>query len=78
MKREHLILIALLTIATIVRIYTLGDAPLWYDEAGTQWMGALSFSNMLAATGGDTHPPLYLALIWLIEHLGFKIGRAHV
>lgn len=41
---------------------------MWYDEIGTAWMASLPFPRLLAATAGDVHPPLYLALAWLVAH----------
>jgi len=39
--------------------------PLWYDEAFTLWLAKLPFPQMIAATIGDVHPPLYYVLAWL-------------
>lgn len=57
--------IALITLAGLaLRLLWLGNARLWYDEAGSLWMATLPWERMIAATAGDTHPPLYLALLW--------------
>lgn len=37
---------------------------LWYDEAFTAWLAELPFKNMLAATAGDVHPPLWYVIEW--------------
>jgi uncharacterized membrane protein len=53
-----------LILATLLRVVGLGVGKLWYDETGTVWMATLPFDRLIAATGGDVHPPLYLALMW--------------
>lgn len=57
-------LIALFAFALALRLINLGGPALWYDESGSVWMASLPFQGMVAATAGDTHPPLYLALLW--------------
>ncbi len=52
-------------IALGLRLLLLNQAALWYDETGSVWMASLPFAKMLEATGADTHPPLYLALLWV-------------
>lgn len=47
-----------------LRIFLLGNARLWYDESGSVWMAQLPWEKMIAATAGDVHPPLYLAILW--------------
>lgn len=44
-------------------------APLWYDEAFTAWLTRLPFSQMIEATRGDVHPPLFYTLEWLVMRL---------
>ena len=57
--------LALITaVGLALRLVLLGNARLWYDEAGSAWMASLPFDRMLAATAGDAHPPLYLVLLW--------------
>lgn len=48
---------------TAIRIPFLFDS-LWYDEAFTAWLSGLPFGNMLAATAGDVHPPLWYIIEW--------------
>jgi uncharacterized membrane protein len=55
----------MLLIGVLLRLVNLGGPVLWYDESGTAWMASLPFWRMVAATAGDTHPPLYLALMWV-------------
>jgi 4-amino-4-deoxy-L-arabinose transferase-like glycosyltransferase len=54
----------ILIIATVIRVIGLGVGKLWYDETGTVWMASLPFAEMITATGGDVHPPFYLAMMW--------------
>jgi len=63
MKRDYWPWV-LIGIGLVLRLGGLGDASLWYDEAGSAWMAALPFERMVAATAGDVHPPAYLALLW--------------
>lgn len=55
-----------------LRIRGLGAAQLWYDESGTLVMSRLPLPQMLAATAGDTHPPLYFLVTWALAHLGLQ------
>lgn len=57
-------LVPMIVLAAGLRIFLLGNAALWYDETGSVWMASLPWAKMIAATGGDTHPPLYFALLW--------------
>src|SRR3972149_1208497 len=65
-----MVLSLLLAIAAALRLAGLGDAALWYDESGSVWMATLPFPRMTAATGGDTPPPLYFAILWLWVRIG--------
>lgn len=56
--------IVIMLFALALRLINLGGPALWYDESGSVWMASLPFDRMIAATAGDTHPPLYLALLW--------------
>jgi mannosyltransferase len=58
---------AIMLIAAGLRLYQLGQAQFWYDEAFTAWVSRLPLLDMIRATAGDTHPPLYLLLTWLIN-----------
>lgn len=48
----------------MLRLWQIASPRLWYDEIGSLWMASLPFADMLRATAGDVHPPLYLALLW--------------
>lgn len=56
-----------LLIGAVLYVLRLGAAPLWYDEAVSQWMAELPFARMIMATAGDTHPPLYYALLSIVQ-----------
>lgn len=58
-------LLVVSAVALALRLINLGGAALWYDETGSVWMASLPFREMIAATAGDTHPPLYFALLWV-------------
>lgn len=45
--------------ALAVRLATLGVESIWYDEAFTAAMTRLPVPDMIAATIGDVHPPLW-------------------
>ncbi|MDE3076812.1 MAG: glycosyltransferase family 39 protein, partial [Chloroflexota bacterium] len=49
---------AITLLAAALRLYKLGDANVWEDEAFTAWLAQLGIGHMLLATAGDTHPPL--------------------
>lgn len=56
-------------IATIIRFYRLDAAPYWYDEAFTGLLMRLDLPALLDAIAGDTHPPLYYLLVWLVTRV---------
>src|SRR3990172_4757267 len=62
-------LVLIMALVIPLRILLLGNAALWYDETGAVWMATLPFARMLAATAGDVHPPLYMALLWVLVRL---------
>ena len=59
----------LLGVSAALRLYGLGSGVIWYDEIGTVVMSAAPLPNMIAATAGDVHPPLYLLLTSLVTRL---------
>lgn len=63
-------LLGILAIATGLRLFQVGAAPLWYDETFSAWLARLPLLDMLKATAGDVHPPLYQLIIWPIGQLG--------
>lgn len=67
--RENWKLISVLLVAALAYFANLGAAPLWYDESGSAWMSSLPLPQLLAATAADTHPPLYLILLWVMQSI---------
>jgi uncharacterized membrane protein len=67
-KRLYLIL----SLAAALRLFDLGVAQFWYDEAFTLWVSRLPLSSMLAALAGDVHPPGWYLLTWVMVHLGVR------
>jgi len=58
-------LVILVALAVGVRL-SIVHQPAWYDEAFTLWLLRLPIPNMLSATIGDVHPPLYYLLAWSV------------
>lgn len=63
MKKQFALWTLLFTITAALRVWGLGIAPLWYDEAGSTWMASLPITQLLIATGADVHPPLQMLII---------------
>lgn len=62
-KRDLQILILISLLAAFLRLYQLGAESLWLDEASTYVLSSKTLSNILEATAGDVHPPLYYILV---------------
>jgi len=56
-------------LAAVTRLITLQWEWLWYDELFTASLARLPIANLLAATMGDVHPPLWYLLEWFITRL---------
>src|ERR1035437_10050589 len=56
-------------ISAVLRLALIWIAPAWYDENFSLILSRLPIARMLAATAGDTHPPLYYLLIWPLGQL---------
>lgn len=54
--------------AVILRLAALGGPLLWYDETFSAWLARLPAAQLVAATAGDMHPPLYYLVLWCISH----------
>lgn len=67
MKDEHRALAIALAVAAVLYWFGIGSAPYWYDETGSVWMASLPWPQLVAATAGDTHPPLYLLLLSVVQ-----------
>ena len=63
-----------LLVANVLYLFLLGVAPLWYDEANSYWFAQMPFARMIAATAGDTHPPLYYLLLSFVVRV---FGPSH-
>jgi len=61
------------TIITVIgialRIFYISNPPLWYDENFTLILARLPLDQMLKATAGDVHPPLWYLIEWTIYHI---------
>lgn len=67
--KKTLLRIAFFLVPLGLRLFRIGAAPLWYDEAFTAVLARLPFHRMLAATMGDVHPPLWYAICWAVQRL---------
>src|SRR5690242_16466744 len=56
-------------IGVALRIFWINVPPLWYDENFTLILARLPFDQMLKATAGDVHPPLWYLIEWTIYHI---------
>lgn len=61
---------ALIILAAALRMYNLGRAPLWYDEAFTDLATSLPWPRMIKALIGDVHPPAHYLMVWGLQRLG--------
>lgn len=71
-KQHKIINWGLLALAIGLRLYNLGAAPLWYDEAFTDLATRLPLKEMMQALAGDVHPPAHYLLIWGMQRLGLS------
>lgn len=60
-------LLAILLLSLGLRLYRLGDQPIWWDEGHAIWAARQSLYETTRITAHDVHPPLYLWLLhgWL-------------
>ncbi len=54
----------ILLLAFALRIYRLGDANLWWDEALAVWAVRKGLPGVTLWTAADVHPPLYFWSLW--------------
>jgi len=52
-----------IALGIVLRIALLNQ-PIWYDEAFTLMLAKLPLTQMIAATAGDVHPPLFYLTVW--------------
>jgi uncharacterized membrane protein len=57
-------------VALALRLYGLGDKPLWLDEVSTLHRATTGFSAMIAESFHSKHYPTYFALLWVVAKLG--------
>src|SRR5512146_2707300 len=70
MKYKNIVILtAIFYVALVLRLIDLGTAQFWYDESFTLVLSRLPFVQMVQATAGDTHPPLYYLITWAVVHL---------
>lgn len=51
-------------LALALRLWRLGDANLWWDEALAIWAVRKGLIGVTVWTAGDVHPPLYFWMLW--------------
>ena len=68
----------LFAVSAVLRLAFLWLAPAWYDENFSLILSRLPFAQMLAATAGDVHPPLYYLLIWPLGQLHAPIWALRI
>jgi uncharacterized membrane protein len=54
---------------TLLRIIPFWAMPTWYDENFTILVSRLPLPQLIAATAGDVHPPLWYLLIYPLVHI---------
>jgi len=69
-KQQKIINWGLLGLAIGLRLFNLGAAPLWYDEAFSDLASRLPMREMMQALAGDVHPPLHYWLLWIAQRIG--------
>lgn len=64
-SRHRRLLVGILVLGALLRLLQLDFQPLWWDEGYSVFFATRDFSDMLARTAIDIHPPLYYALLQL-------------
>jgi len=59
MKKSTGLVIVLLLAAYALRLASLGDQAVWWDEAWSAWVAQQDFATTTFLTARDVHPPLY-------------------
>lgn len=59
----------ILLLAFALRLWRLGDADLWWDEALAVWAVRKGLAGVTLWTASDVHPPLFFWLLWLWTRL---------
>jgi hypothetical protein len=68
----------LFAVSAVLRLAFVWVAPAWYDENFSLILSRLPLGQMLAATAGDVHPPLYYLLIWPLGQLHAPIWALRI
>jgi hypothetical protein len=64
LRDERKLVLGLLLLAALLRLWAIGDKPLWNDEALSLWFSDRSYAFLWAESGRvETHPPLYYTLL---------------
>lgn len=61
--------ILLAAVGVLLRIFPFWAMPTWYDENFTYLVAHLPIPQLIQATAGDVHPPLWYLLVWPLAHI---------
>jgi len=78
LKRETILILALLCLAFGLRVWGLAEHNIWWDEGLSVWAARLPVSDILHWTAHDVHPPLHFLLLrgwWLLVGPGEFVLR---
>ena len=64
MRALKLLVLAGIMLAFLLRVYSLGDKNVWWDEGLAVWAVRKGLLETTLWTAGDVHPPLYFWLLW--------------
>lgn len=59
----HILLLAIILLAFVLRVYGLGHQSLWDDEAKSVWVSSWSVTEILIEQSQHEHPPLHYLLL---------------
>ena len=65
MRALKLLALAGILLAFFLRVHSLGDKNVWWDEGLAVWAVRKGWLETTLWTAGDVHPPLYFWLLWL-------------
>ena len=70
-RTAYILLVAIVLIAALIRLPTLGAQSLWLDEVASYLQARGGLVEMIQATAEDNYPPLHNIVLWLsIKLLG--------
>jgi uncharacterized membrane protein len=64
-------LIIILAVGAAMRLLLIWQSNLWFDENYSLILARLPVNQLIAATAGDVHPPLYYLIIWPLAHISW-------